>query len=442
MLDESTIAPNDGFCDLDPDLRLSAPVHAKAAAARPAKSTFVEVHPVEFSSPTLKSIWEQPNHHEAADRLYRSRIGIGPIVEPIDGEDSQVLVTILYQGDKDTRSIILSGGPADWEWPMSRFGRTHLWFLSASVPKASRFAYTFNEEVFSWVNGREGIVLVVDLIDESNPHLASNGCSVLALPWAPPLPSTAKGRAGLPVFEIESHVLGEHRLYSLYSPPPASGPNAGVVVFFDGEAFATGWPQHEVGPFVDMPAILDQLIAAGKIPPIFAAFVHVGDRRYEDLTGSTEYADFVALELLPSIQNANALASSDAAKTIVAGSSLGGVCAAACALRHSDIIGNVLSISGSFWLGINRRTSMDPFFGECLIQTALLQSPLLPIRFYLEVGTYEGQAFMVLPNRAVRDILLAKGYCVTYRELPGNHDYMRWQISMCAGLIDLTSDWK
>lgn len=57
----------------------------------------------------------------------------------------------------------------------------------------------------------------------------------------------------------------------------------------------------------------------------------------------------------------------------------------------------------------------------------------LPLRFYMEVGTWEG-TLMNLPNRTLRDALRAKGYPVEYREFIGGHDYICWRASLPQGL--------
>jgi len=44
---------------------------------------------------------------------------------------------------------------------------------------------------------------------------------------------------------------------------------------------------------------------------------------------------------------------------------------------------------------------------------------------------------MVPSNRELRDVLLAKGYDVTYTEFDSGHDYLWWRGSLATGLITL-----
>jgi enterochelin esterase family protein len=44
---------------------------------------------------------------------------------------------------------------------------------------------------------------------------------------------------------------------------------------------------------------------------------------------------------------------------------------------------------------------------------------------------------MVHVNRHVRDVLIAKGYDVTYREISGGHDPYNWETALPAALTSL-----
>jgi enterochelin esterase family protein len=115
--------------------------------------------------------------------------------------------------------------------------------------------------------------------------------------------------------------------------------------------------------------------------------------------------------------------------------SYGGLAAAWCCLRRPDVFGNALSQSGSFWWGAEGS-------GEWQWLTRKYHaSDRLSLRFYMDVGLLEdgrrtdpGYPTMVEANRALRDVLLAKGYDVHYAEFNGGHDYVTWRGTIADGL--------
>ena len=408
---------------------------------RPAKSHFVQSIQVHPTSPKLLAISEMANRDQAIYELYLRQKGKGPIVEEIPGDPSKTLVTFLYLGDEDTRMVWLSGGPVvEPAAPLNRFGRSHVWFLTAPAALDSRFGYNFHEEGFQQADGKEIVVQVLDLLDDLNPEFTTQGSSRLefsraALDASPP----PTGRRAGAVFEecLDSKILGSRRWYDLYVP--ADSHPEGIAIFFDGESFSKGWPDQEMGPFVRVPEILDRLIEEGKLPPLLAVFVHAGSTRNEDLLFNPLYADFLADELLPRVARRDRRLT-DPRRVIAAGTSFGGLCAAYSAMQRSESIGNVLSLSGSFWVDRCDVEYEQVTFQDGALQREFLHCDQLPIRFFLESGIYEVPR-IVLTNRQFRDVLIAKGYDVLYREYPGNHEYTHWAWAMVDGLLSLTESW-
>src|SRR5262249_25881403 len=143
---------------------------------------------------------------------------------------------------------------------------------------------------------------------------------------------------------------------------------------------------------IPTPTILDNLIADRKIPPTVAVFIKNVPRstaRNQELACSPEFADFVAKELICWVHK-HYRVSDDPRRAVVCGASLGGLCAAYCGLRHSAVLGNVLSQSGSFPYSpgyVTRFPTYDVETGWLTRQFA--KAPKLPLRFYLEIGRFE-----------------------------------------------------
>jgi enterochelin esterase-like enzyme len=204
-----------------------------------------------------------------------------------------------------------------------------------------------------------------------------------------------------------------------------------LLVVFDGESYGRGGA-------IPAPTILDNLIYKLKIPPTVAVLVNSQKTRERDLLCSEAFAMFVAKELVPWVRE-KYHATNDPTRTVVAGSSYGGLAAAWTAFRHPEVFGNVLSQSGSFNYTPKSVGAQDiDYYSETgwLIRL-FVREPILSLRFYLQVGRFEG---LSEPNRHLRDILEAKGYQVIFAEYSGNHDYLSWRDSLGEGLIALVGD--
>jgi enterochelin esterase family protein len=228
------------------------------------------------------------------------------------------------------------------------------------------------------------------------------------------------------------------RTYSIYTPPGFDGKSEGdgggcpLVVLFDGSSYYTD-------SYIPGHTIIDNLIAAKKIPPIVVAFVNSVDRQKE-LNCSKDFAGFLAKELVPLVRSQRHT-SSEAKRTTVGGVSLGGLMASYCALSHSDVFGNVISQSGAYWYfpGAFDTPTVMVTPGGTLIDE-FVKAPKLPVRFYLEAGEFENDipGDLLAENRRFRDVLLAKGNDVTYSEFSGGHHFISWRGTFSDALIAVT----
>ncbi|MEU6441555.1 enterochelin esterase [Streptomyces sp. NPDC047046] len=256
-----------------------------------------------------------------------------------------------------------------------------------------------------------------------------------ALPQAPgqgawSLPCPAGARGTLSEHAVPSVRLGGTRRTWLYTPAaacrpasgaaPAPGPGLPLLVLLDGEHW---------GPVLGVAGLLDGLIAAGLVPPLAALLPDSvdADTRWAELTCRPEYLAFLTEELIPWAAERLPL-TSDPARTVLAGQSLGGLTAAWAALAAPHRFGNVLAQSGSFWWPNGPEA-------EWLTRT-LATTPRRPVRFRLSSGRQE---WVALPAaRRLRAALAETGYDdAEYHEFNGGHDYLCWRTELAAGLPKL-----
>jgi len=167
----------------------------------------------------------------------------------------------------------------------------------------------------------------------SQPNATRHDCQSMAeLPGAPPQPWIVRNDT-IPAGKVDKHkiasdLLKNERNLSVYTPSDyrANGKPYALLVLFDEGAYLNSVPT---------PVILDNLIAAGKIPPMVAVLIAnpSQDARNKELPPNPQFADFLATELLPWV-HAHCTVTSDPHLTTVAGSSFGGIAATYAGLRH------------------------------------------------------------------------------------------------------------
>jgi enterochelin esterase family protein len=252
--------------------------------------------------------------------------------------------------------------------------------------------------------------------------------------WIQQQPSAAKGH--LEQSSFTSKKLGNTRDIWIYTPPGFEShrsnlPGLPLLLVFDGGEYISSIP---------VPTILDNLIAAHRIEPTLAVFVSsVDGQRDDELNANPKFADAIATELVPWLHQQYPIATSPA-KNIIAGSSSGGLAATFVAHKYPNIFGNVLSQSGAYWFAPDNDEEPE------LLPHAFATSPRQDLRFYVEVGTLESnrESFkgvnMVSANRHFRDVLVAKGYPVTYHEFVGGHSDLNWRAGFADGILALVGN--
>ncbi|WP_082772079.1 alpha/beta hydrolase-fold protein [Actinoplanes sp. TFC3] len=376
---------------------------------------------------TVVDLWEQASRKGA------------PLVSPVDVR-GLVEVTFVWRGEAEFTEV----GWAE-RHVLQREPGTDVWHVTVRLPANVRTVYYFSHLApGTWrpprTNGPEGDTHLDPLNAEqvyfpanpSDPSDHDGWASLLTLPHAAP-ESWSLPQPGVPQGTTEPATLDGGRV-AVYRPAGDRSAGLPAIVILDGYLGRT---------MMRMPTTLDNLIAAGRIPPLVAIFVDGGDAtRAADLSPTSGWLSaFIERELMPWARRKHGI-SPYAHDIAIAGCSFGGLAAAGLALRAPHVFGAVISHSGSFWWPA--RAEDAPASGESepeWLTREVLRGPRRDVRFYLDVGDRETAVFTEgtpdqrSVNRRFRDALRAKGYPVTYAEYAGDHDYLNWRNTFADGLI-------
>ncbi len=400
------------------------------------------IEPLPASPRLARLLDEQPSERpELIDAFWEEMKRSGtPLVEPIEGEKDYVWLTFLFRDEDGLNNVVLAGGAAPGdpaENQLSRLRGTDIWYLTRRTRNDLRTTYYFSPndplQKLDWSDSKAIQERAKRLIlDPLNRHREFNG-SIVELagaapqPWIRPRPEVPKGQ--LQGEKFQSQVLGNQRTVAVYRPPGdrADAAPYPLLIVFDLEAYTLQVPT---------PTILNNLIYERRLPPVVALLVgNAPGARASELTCNDDFVRFLVEELLPWVRARHPV-TSDPRQVVVAGSSAGGLAACYLALKHPEVVGNVLAQSASLgWSPEGVPSWAHPEVeGEWLTrQYAAL--PCNGTRFYLEAGLLET---VRIETRHLRDVLQAKGYPVVgYSEYHGAHDYLNWRGSLADGLMAL-----
>jgi enterochelin esterase family protein len=259
--------------------------------------------------------------------------------------------------------------------------------------------------------------------------------SILSLPDAPDARWFAPHSAPVGSFERFDHrsaALGDTRTVTVYTPAGPSGPRP-LVVLLDGPSWLT---------IADLPRAIDAAVQAGEIDAPVMAFVHephgsngLVDRVLE-LSCNGQHARMLADELIPFLRSRHLVEGPE--RTILGGASLGGLASTFTAMKHPHAVGNVLSVSGSYWYGTERDGQPE----WLTRQLAIGNTP--PMRVYQQIGRLEDGPLSLSPgvshldaNRHFRDVALAQQFDLRYEEMGTAHDIAAFRVAAMHGLLAL-----
>ena len=275
------------------------------------------------------------------------------------------------------------------------------------------------------------------------PGVGGHYLSGLHMPQAPQQPAwqdfdnyaVTSGRctpappAKLQRYTWHSQRLGTSRHVWVYTTGESHPAERPLAILLDGQFWARQMPVWDP---------LMQLTRAGQLPEAVYLLIDVIDQQHRarELTCNDEFWLALQEELLPQLADW-APHSREAASTVVAGQSFGGLGSLYAGLRWPEYFGATISQSGSFWWP--RRDMLQlPSVPEdaCWLIRQVEERQLGAhgkLKVFLEAGSHEKLVHRV--NDQMAALLSATGHQVQYRLVEGGHDALCWRGGLMDGLL-------
>ena len=265
-----------------------------------------------LDSPRLAALAKdiRAGKQDALTAFWEEMKGKAPLIEPVSGNDKMMWVSFIWRGDAATRRMGMVGGLPGGDFPikpLARLGATDLWYRTEQLPVDARFLYMFMHNYVKPDAGRKRGRADPEDDDtgasrSSQPRCVSSrrhrrDCRLPAAPpppWLKPNPDAPHGEFKAEKFK--SAVLNEDTARFRFTRRPDTTRTANhiqLLIFLDGETAPLLFP---------LPVTLDNLTASRKIPPLMAVTIASGNTRTRDLLCSTNFADFIARELVPGLR--------------------------------------------------------------------------------------------------------------------------------------------
>ncbi len=288
-----------------------------------------------------------------------------------------------------------------------------LWSYSTELPLDAYIEYAFR----AYPNAHER------LPDPYNARRTPNGMGYhnyfFYMPQGRPSPLARRRRSGrgqLLERELRDTVLmaTPRRTVWLYQPQVEEA--CPLLIVLDGKDYLRR---------ANLPAIIENLSAPGKMRPLALALVDSGGpARGVEYLCSEATVGLLLQQVLPMAQAELNLLPPESGTYGILGASLGGLMALYAGLRAPNIFGRVLSQSGAFLFPGYRPPVFEMVERR---QAAHLQA-------WLQVGRYEG---LLDANQEMRNALIQHGYALGYHEYNAGHNYPAWRDNLHHGLMAL-----
>lgn len=368
-----------------------------------------------------------------------------PIIEELEGDDENDLVTFIYKGNDETQNVLLYisyeyENTLDYKFDEHKFEKlldTDIWYKTYKIRNDIRFNYNYfindpmdNDWKRRWENIKYDNLnktkLVLGAGDEDETVL-----TYVVMPktdehvWVKERKDALKG--DMELYKFKSKILNNERRIRIYTPSGYSKDKEpyGFLVLNDGEEYKA----------MSAKAVLDNLINDKKIPPIITVFVESINTREEELSCNDNFVKFTEKEVIPWVKEKYNV-SDEPKKNVIGGLSLGGLTASFIGLKCPHIFGNVLSQSGSYWY---KEEDMNEPVNKNWMARQYEAEEKVDLKFYMNVGILEGDVMLNF-NKDMRDRLIAKDYDVFYEEFKSAHDYLSWGETLANGLIALIGE--
>ncbi|HEX6499196.1 MAG TPA: alpha/beta hydrolase-fold protein [Micromonosporaceae bacterium] len=195
-----------------------------------------------------------------------------------------------------------------------------------------------------------------------------------------------------------------------------------------------------------MVAVLDRLMASGRIPPMILVSVSQNpnpkrDSECVDAVGGARADTYISEDVPDALARHFRVMPNRTAWSLM-GYSTGGYCAVDLALRHPDRFGSAVSLDGYFAPAVDASTG-DLFRKNVALQRSYTPAltvrnrRAVPLRFYLMVGDAERAA-----KTAGREFAASVHApdTVTLVDIPGGHNWGTWTSALPGALSWLAAD--